>query len=253
MKNYLLLFISIYCFSCEQKPSEIDQKLQQEQIEYYRDAKKSHEILIKKMYNNIENRGNQNWEDSLFESTFKQHKFFLKVNNNFQNTDSLQKLFLLYQQQLKTTNLLFQKHKYSLKYDFEKEQNLLNKIIENSSFENTELFRYSFYKNHNTILKECFQWTQSLCCFCFNNPYLGLEAQEYTHGDTIHGGIFFEYSQPRSPLFPTININGKSVEKFQYSQIVDSTQKTSLDINISHFKTMQKDTNFNVQVNYQLK
>lgn len=51
--------IYIYCFSCEEKLSEIDKKLQQEQIEFYHYAEKSHEILIKIMYNKIQDRGNQ--------------------------------------------------------------------------------------------------------------------------------------------------------------------------------------------------
>lgn len=176
----------------------------------------------------------------MFKSTLKQHQLFLKMNDNFQNTDSLKKLFSLYQQQLKITNLLFHKHKYCLEYDFQKEQNLFNKMVKNSSFQNVELCKNSFYQNHNSILETCFHWTQSLCCFCFSNPKLHLNAKKHNDDDTIIGTFFFKHNQSRMPLLPKIDINGKSVEKFQYSQIIDSTQKTSLDINISYFKTMQK-------------
>lgn len=245
MKNILYLSIIILVFSCEQKPSEIDQKLFEEETYFHKNSIISNDINIKRIHESVRARGYKPDEKILFDKLLSFERIFLKMNENIHNEDSFKKFIPLYEKQFDFFDSLFQK--WNIRSN--NRRNDYDLIFKKPSWKKSQLFKNQFRENHYHILYNCSRMFGANQ-LKFSSIETNLNAKKYNYGDTIYGRIFL--SDYHYPFLPKVIINGNLVEDYKYSQIIDSTQKQVLDIDVSYFNTVQKDTTFKVHVNYKI-
>lgn len=246
MKNLLyLLFIVLLGFSCEQKPSEIDKKLLKEETYFSQKSIISNRINIQKTHESVHNRGYKPDEKIFFNNLLSFERMFLKMNKHINNKDSLQKFFPLYEKEFDFFDSYFQKW-YK---DPKNRRNNYKLILQETFWKENQLFKNQFRENHIDILNKAFSMFGANV-LKFSSIDANLDAKKYNHGDTIYGGIFL--ADYHYPFLPKLIINENLVESYKYSQIIDSTQEQVLNIDVSYFKTLQKDTTFNIQVDYKI-
>lgn len=247
MKNLLyLLFIVLVNFSCEQKPSEIDKKLLEEEIYFSQKSIVINRINIQKTHECVHARGYKPDEKILSNKLLNFERIFLKMNKHINNKDSLQKFIPLYEEQYDFFDSYFQKWNK----DPKNRRNNYDLILQQTSWKQHQLFKNQFRENHIDILSKAFSSMFGANQLNFSSIETNLEAKEYFDGDTIYGGIFL--ADYHYPFLPKVIINENLIENYKYSQIIDSTQKQILDIEASYFKTIQKDTSFNIKVDYKM-